>query len=254
MLGLPAQIIACLFDLDGVLTQTASVHNAAWEETFNDYLRRRAAETGEPFRPYDPGADYQRYVDGRPRLDGVRTFLASRGITLPEGRPDDPPTADTVNGTGNRKNQIVLRRLSRDGVQVYEGSVAYLRAVARGGLHRAVVSASANTPAVLGAAGIEDLFEVRVDGNVARERGLRGKPYPDTFLAAARLLDIEPGHAAVFEDAQAGVQAGRAGGFGFVVGVDRVGQADQLREHGADVVVSDLSELLTADDVAGDRR
>jgi beta-phosphoglucomutase family hydrolase len=247
VLGLPAEITACLFDLDGVLTQTARVHNAAWEETFNAFLRQRALATGEEFRPFDPGDDYNRYVDGRPRADGVRSFLASRGIQLPEGAPDDPPTADTVNGVGNRKNEIVLRRIHTDGVQVYEGSVEYLKAVARVGLRRAVVSASANCKDVVAAAGIEDQLEVRVDGIVAREEGLRGKPYPDTFLAAAQLLGVRPEHAAVFEDALAGVEAGRAGRFGYVVGVDRVGQADDLAAHGADVVVRDLSELMTED-------
>ncbi|GAA2707237.1 beta-phosphoglucomutase family hydrolase [Micromonospora olivasterospora] len=244
MLGLPAHVTACLFDLDGVLTQTARVHNAAWAETFDAFLRRRAAETGEPFRPYDPGADYNRYVDGRPRADGVRSFLASRGITLPEGAPNDPPDAETVHGVGNRKNATLLRRIRTDGVEVYPGSVTYLRAAAEAGLRRAVVSASANCREVVAAAGLEPLLEVRVDGLVARAEGLRGKPHPDTFLAGARLLGVAPEHAAVFEDAQAGVAAGRAGGFGHVVGVDRVGQADELRAHGADVVVTDLAELI----------
>jgi beta-phosphoglucomutase family hydrolase len=247
VLGLPARVIACLFDLDGVLTQTARVHNAAWEETFNDFLRERARRTGEEFRPFDPGNDYNRYVDGRPRADGVRTFLASRGITLQEGSPGDPPTADTVHGVGNRKNEIVLRRIHTGGVQVYEGSVEYLKAAARAGLRRAVVSASANCKDVVAAAGIADLLEVGVDGIVAREEGLRGKPYPDTFLAAAQLLGVRPEQAAVFEDALAGVEAGRAGGFGYVVGVDRVGQAADLAAYGADVVVRDLSELMTED-------
>jgi beta-phosphoglucomutase family hydrolase len=247
VLGLPAGITACLFDLDGVLTQTARVHNAAWEETFNAFLRQRALATGAEFRPFDPGRDYNRYVDGRPRADGVRSFLASRDIRLPEGEPDDPPTADTVYGVGNRKNEIVLRRIHTGGVQVYEGSVEYLKAVARAGLRRAVVSASANCMDVIQAAGIEDLLEVRVDGVVAAEKRLRGKPHPDTFLAAADLLGVRPEQAAVFEDALAGVEAGRAGGFGYVVGVDRVGQADDLAAHGADVVVRDLSELMTED-------
>lgn len=227
-----------------MLTQTARVHNAAWAETFDDFLRQRAAATGEPFRPYDPGSDYNRYVDGRPRADGVRTFLASRGVTLPEGAPDDPPDADTVNGVGNRKNVVLRERLRTHGVEVYAGSVAYLKAAADAGLRRAVVSASANCRAVVAAAGLESLLEARVDGLMARAEGLRGKPHPDTFLAGARLLGVEPARAAVFEDALAGVAAGRAGGFGYVVGVDRVGQADELRAHGADVVVRDLAELL----------
>ncbi|MFC0507718.1 beta-phosphoglucomutase family hydrolase [Micromonospora costi] len=244
MLGLPAHVIACLFDLDGVLTQTARVHNAAWTETFDAYLRQHAAATGQPYRPFDPGPDYNRYVDGRPRADGVRTFLASRGIVLPEGSPDDPPDAETVNGVGNRKNVLLLERLRTQGVDVYPGSVAYLKAAAAAGLRRAVVTASANGREVVAAAGLEPLIEARVDGLVARAEGLRGKPNPDTFLAGARLLGVDPSQAAVFEDALSGVAAGRAGAFGYVVGVDRVGQADELRASGADVVVRDLAELL----------
>ncbi|MDR6323791.1 HAD superfamily hydrolase (TIGR01509 family) [Actinoplanes couchii] len=194
--------------------------------------------------PFDSGADYHRYVDGRQRADGVRTFLASRGITLPEGDPDDAPDRETVNGVGNRKNILVLQKIKEGAVQVYPGSVEYLKAVKAAGLRRAVVSASANCKDVLEAAGIADLLEARVDGVVAREQGLPGKPAPDTFLLGAKLLGIDPANCAVFEDAQAGVAAGRAGGFGIVVGVDRVGQAAELREHGADVVVTDLSELL----------
>ncbi|MEU5939591.1 beta-phosphoglucomutase family hydrolase [Micromonospora sp. NPDC047548] len=244
MLGLPAHVSACLFDLDGVLTQTARVHNAAWKETFDAFLARRAAATGEPYRPFDPGPDYHRYVDGRPRADGVRSFLASRGVELPEGSHDDPPEADTVNGVGNRKNVVLLERIHRDGVEVYPGSVTYLRAAVAAGLRRAVVSASANCRAVVAAAGLEPLLEAQVDGLVARAEGLRGKPHPDTFLAGAKLLGVDPVNAAVFEDALAGVAAGRAGDFGYVVGVDRVGQADELRAHGADIVVTDLSDLL----------
>ncbi|MFI1191726.1 beta-phosphoglucomutase family hydrolase [Micromonospora sp. NPDC020750] len=244
MLGLPDHVTACLFDLDGVLTQTARVHNVAWTQTFDAFLRRHSAASGEPYLPFDPGPDYNRYVDGRPRADGVRSFLASRGITLPEGGPDDPPEADTVNGVGNRKNIVLLERLRTDGVEVYPGSVTYLKATADAGLRRAVVSASANCRQVVAAAGLEPLLEARVDGVVARERGLRGKPHPDTFLAGAKLLGVEPARAAVFEDALAGVAAGRAGGFGYVVGVDRVGQAEELRAHGADVVVTDLGDLI----------
>ncbi|PZF91753.1 hypothetical protein C1I99_22915 [Micromonospora deserti] len=244
MLGLPAHVTACLFDLDGVLTQTARVHNAAWTETFNAFLRQRATATGEPYRPFDPGPDYHRYVDGRPRADGVRAFLASRGIVLPEGTPDDPPDADTVNGVGNRKNVLLREQLRTNGVDVYPGSVRYLKAATAAGLRRAVVTASANGPAVIAAAGLEPYLEARVDGLLARAEGLRGKPHPDTFLAGAKLLGVAPAQAAVFEDALAGVAAGRAGGFGYVVGVDRVGQADELRAHGADVVVTDLAELL----------
>jgi beta-phosphoglucomutase family hydrolase len=243
-LGLPSRIRACLFDLDGVLTQTAKVHAAAWKEMFDDFLRERAARTGEKFVGFDPVADYDTYVDGKPRYDGVRSFLASRGIELPEGDPNDPPSAETVHGLGNRKNELVLALLKRDGVKVYEGSVRYVRAVRDAGLRRAVVSASANCREVLQAAGIEDLFEVRIDGIVVEQQHLKGKPAPDTFLAAAEQLGATPGEAAVFEDALAGVEAGRAGSFGFVVGVDRTGQREALKEHGADVVVSDLAELM----------
>jgi beta-phosphoglucomutase family hydrolase len=244
MLGLPSPIQACLFDLDGVLTQTAKVHAAAWKEMFDAFLRTRSERAGEPFVPFDAVEDYDEYVDGKPRYDGVRSFLASRGIVLPEGDPSDPPGAETVAGLGNRKNDLVLALIRRDGVTAYDGSVRYVRAVRDAGLRRAVVSSSANCREVLAAAGIEDLFEVRIDGIVARRERLKGKPAPDTFLAAARELGVEPARAAVFEDALAGVAAGRAGGFGFVVGVDRVGQADALRDHGADIVVSDLAELL----------
>jgi beta-phosphoglucomutase family hydrolase len=245
VLGLPDTVKACLFDLDGVLTHTAAVHNAAWRATFDEFLKARADQTGEPFVPFDTESDYNRYVDGRPRADGVRTFLASRGITLPEGEPDDPPNAQTVNGLGNRKNEVLLDVIHHQGVRAYEGSVRYLNAAKAAGLRRAVVSASANCADVLRAAGIADLLEVRVDGVVAAQRHLRGKPAPDTFLAAADMLGVSPQQAAVFEDAVAGVEAGRAGGFGAVVGVDRVDHADELRANGASIVVKDLSELLT---------
>jgi beta-phosphoglucomutase family hydrolase len=238
-------VTACLFDLDGVLTQTALVHNAAWKQTFDTFLQTWSERHEQPFVPFDSGADYQKYVDGRPRADGVRTFLSSRGITLPEGTPDDGPDADTVNGIGNRKNELVLQKIKEGAVQVYPGSVEYLHAVKAAGLRRAVVSASANCKDVLEAAGIADLLETRVDGITAREHSLPGKPAPDTFLYGAKLLDTAPENCAVFEDAQAGVAAGRAGGFGIVVGVDRVGQANALRAHGADIVVQDLSDLLT---------
>jgi beta-phosphoglucomutase family hydrolase len=243
-LGLPDGIRGCLFDLDGVLTQTAKVHDAAWTEMFDDFLRARARARGTDFVPFDPVADYDNYVDGKPRIEGARSFLASRGIELPEGKADDPPDAQTVNGLSNHKNVIVLRRIRQDGVAAYPGSVRYVHAVRDAGLRRAVVSSSANARDVLVAAGIEDLFEARIDGIVAQREHLRGKPEPDTFLAGARALGIEPGQGAVFEDALAGVAAGRAGHFGHVVGVDRAGQADALRKHGADVVVGDLAELL----------
>ena len=244
MLGLPDGTRGCLFDLDGVLTQTAKVHNAAWKQMFDGYLRDRAQRTGEPFVPFDPVEDYNEYVDGKPRYDGTRSFLVSRGIHLPEGDKDDPPDAETVHGLGNRKNELVQRLIREDGVEAYEGSVRYVRAARDAGLRRAVVSSSANCHEILVAAGIEDLFEVRIDGIVAEREHLRGKPAPDTFLAGARALGLEAGEAVVFEDALAGVEAGRAGHFRYVVGVDRVGQADALKAHGADTVVTDLAELL----------
>jgi beta-phosphoglucomutase family hydrolase len=240
---LPDGISACLFDLDGVLTQTAKLHAAAWQEMFDAFLHGRAGSTGEATRPFEP-ADYAEHVDGRLRQDGVREFLASRGIALPEGEVGDPPTAETVHGLGNRKNELVLELIRRDGVDVYDGSVRFVEAARDAGLRRAVVSASKNCREVLAAAGIDGLFEVRVDGVVAEQRGLRGKPAPDTFLAAAEALQVDAGSAAVFEDAVAGVAAGRAGSFGWVVGVDRIGHAEALRREGADRVVSDLAELL----------
>jgi beta-phosphoglucomutase family hydrolase len=227
---MPAGIEACLFDMDGVLTETATLHAAAWKKMFDAYLRRR----GEPFRPFDD-ADYDDYVDGKPRLDGVRSFLASRGIT---------PDADTVAALADRKNEIVLRLIREQGVKAYPGSVRFVQAVRGAGLRTAVVSSSANSREVLEAAGIADLFEARVDGITIKRDHLAGKPAPDSFLAAARELGVAPAAAAVFEDALAGVAAGRAGGFGYVVGVDRAGQAVALRQHGADVVVTDLADLL----------
>lgn len=244
MLGLPDGVRACLFDLDGVLTQTAKVHAAAWKEMFDGFLRERAEKGSEPFLPFDPVADYDEYVDGKLRSDGVRSFLAARGIDLPEGEGGDPAAAETVVGLGHRKNEMVLSMIRDQGVEAYEGSVRYVRAARAVGLHRAVVSSSSNCREVLVAAGIEELFEQRIDGAVAEREHLKGKPAPDTFVAGAYALGFAPGQAAVFEDALAGVEAGRAGGFAYVVGVDRVGQAEELREHGADIVVSDLGELL----------
>jgi beta-phosphoglucomutase family hydrolase len=246
-LGLPEQIKGCLFDLDGVITRTATVHAAAWKQMFDEFLFSRAAETGEAFVPFDSHDDYDRYVDGKPRLDGTRDFLRSRGIDLPEGSEDDPPGTPTVYGLSNRKNDLVLTRIREDGVEVYDGSTAYVEAVRAAGLRTAVVSSSANTKDVLETTGLSGLFDAVIDGVVARERGLRGKPAPDTFLAGADAVGVRPAEAAVFEDALAGVAAGRAGHFGYVVGVDRVGQADALRAHGADVVVRDLGDLLTGD-------
>jgi HAD superfamily hydrolase (TIGR01509 family) len=220
------------------------VHAAAWQEIFDSFLHSRAQATGEKFVPFDPVGDYDSYVDGKPRDEGTESFLAARGIRLAAGAADDPPGTPTVHGLGNAKNEILLRRLRADGVHAYPGSVRYVQAAKAAGLRRAVVSSSANTQQVLAAAGIEDLFEERIDGIVAEREHLHGKPAPDSYLAGAKALGLAPAAAAVFEDALAGVAAGRAGQFGFVVGVDRVGQADALREHGASIVVSDLGELL----------
>lgn len=244
MLGLPETVRACLFDLDGVLTDTASVHTRAWKSMFDAYLSARAERTGEPFVPFDAEGDYRRFVDGRKRDDGVRTFLASRGITLPDGADDDPPDAETVHGLGNRKNEAFRVTLQADGVEVFEGSRRYLAAVTAAGLATAVVSASANAGEVLALTGLEKFIAQRVDGVTLRTEHIAGKPAPDSFLRAAQLLGVTPTAAAVFEDALSGVAAGRAGGFGFVVGVDRVGQRDDLLSHGADVVVTDLDQLL----------
>lgn len=240
--GLPDEIRACLFDLDGVLTQTAEVHRAVWGEVFDELL----ATLGPVATPVGPftDQDYLQYVDGKPRRDGVRDFLAARGIRLPEGSPDDAPSGGTVAGVANRKNERLLQRLRTDGVRAFDGSVRYVEAVRAGGLGAAVVTASANCQAVLDAAGISGLFDVQIDGAVAAREHLAGKPAPDTYLAAAAALGVEPTAAAVFEDALAGVAAGCAGGFGYVVGVDRADQAAALRAQGADVVVADLSELL----------
>ena len=244
MLGLPDGTRACLFDLDGVLTDTASVHAAAWKQMFDEYLRIRAEREGAELRPFDVTSDYGPYVDGKPRLAGTDSFLRSRGIELPAGGPDDAPDAETVFALATRKNDLVQDKIVTVGVEVYPGSVRYLHAVKEAGLATAVVSSSANAEQVLRVAGLIDLIDHRVDGVTAKERGLPGKPAPDTFLAAAADLGVGIGEAVVFEDALAGVASGKAGGFGFVVGVDRLGHADALREHGADVVVSDLAELL----------
>ncbi|MGI8667029.1 MAG: beta-phosphoglucomutase family hydrolase [Jatrophihabitans sp.] len=242
-LGLPAAVRVCLFDLDGVLTDTAAVHAAAWKQTFDEYLRQR---DGEGFTPFDPHQDYDDYVDGKPREDGVRDFLASRNITLPEGSPQDGPDVESIYGLGNRKNADLTRRIERDGVRVFDGSVRYLQAAQRAGLGRFVVSSSANTGLVLKTTGLDRYIEGRIDGVTLTQRHIAGKPKPDSYLAGAELAGVAPAQAAVFEDALAGVAAGRAGNFGYVIGVDRVGQADQLRAHGADVVVTDLSDLFEA--------
>lgn len=240
-LGLPETVEACLFDLDGVLTDTASVHAAAWKQMFDEFLRSR---DGAGFTPFDRHRDYDEYVDGKPREDGVRDFLASRDIKLPEGTPSDGPDAVTVYGLGRRKNDAVQREIAAHGVTVFEGSRRYLQAVQQAGLKRYVVSSSANTELVLRVTGLDQYIQGRVDGVTLAEQHLAGKPKPDSYLAGAKLAGVSPDRAVVFEDALAGVAAGRAGNFGYVVGVDRVGQAAALKSHGADVVVTDLAELL----------
>jgi beta-phosphoglucomutase family hydrolase len=246
MLGLPEGVRACLFDLDGVLTDTASVHRKAWKAMFDDFLRGRARSNGTEFVPFDADADYFQYVDGKKREDGVRSFLSSRDISLPEGDPDDGEDGETVNGLGNRKNEAFLHTMHTDGVKVFDGSRRYVEAVAGQGLPIAVVSSSANTREVLEITGLARFVDQRVDGVTMRQENIAGKPAPDSYLAGARRLGVKPSEAAVFEDALSGVEAGHAGDFGIVVGVDRVGQSDALREHGADVVVEDLADLLAS--------
>ena len=240
---LPEAIQAVIFDMDGVITDTASAHAQAWKRLFDDDLRERAQRTGEPFVPFDADEDYRRYVDGKPRFDGVRSFLASRGIELPNGDPNDPPDRETVCGLGNRKNEMFLDHLRRHGVEPYPSTVALVRELQARGKGTAAISASRNMSEVLNAAGVGDLFPVTVDGTVLVELGLPGKPDPAVFVEAARRVGVDPPSAAVIEDALAGVEAGARGGFGFVVGVDRTGHADALRAAGAHVVVSDLAEL-----------
>ncbi len=241
MLGLPDTITTCLFDLDGVLTDTASVHRVAWKQTFDSVLQAR---DGDGFRPFDASSDYNTYVDGKPREDGVRDFLASRDIQLPDGSPDDAPDADTVYGVGSRKNALVHEAIERDGVDVYEGSRRYLQAAQQAGLRRFVVSSSANTEMVLRVTGLDVYVEGRIDGKTLAEQNIKGKPAPDSFLAAAKLAGRPPAQCVVFEDATSGVAAAAAGHLGYVVGVDRVDHAQDLTDHGANVVVTDLAVLL----------
>lgn len=236
---------AVLLDLDGVLTATARLHAAAWKQMFDDYLRKRSETIGEPFLPFDIATDYKEYIDGKLRYDGVRSFLASRGIRLPDGEPSDSPDQETVCGLGNRKNKLVRDLMHREGVDVFESTVQWVRDLRAAGIKTAVVSASKNCEEILRTAGISDLFDLRVDGVVADRLKLSGKPAPDTFLEAARELGVEPERAAVVEDAIAGVQAGRAGNFGLVIGVDRKGDPESLSRNGADIVVKDLKELLS---------
>ena len=238
------QYDAVLFDLDGVITDTANLHATCWKQMFDEYLQKRARQTGEPFRPFDLAADYRLYVDGKTRFDGVRDFLRSRGIQLPEGDPDDPAEVETVCGLGNRKNDLVNRAIADEGVKPYEGTVQFIHQLRRNGFKIAVVTSSQNCAAVLKAAKLDDFFEVRVDGNTIHEQRLAGKPAPDTFLMAARLLAVEPARTVVIEDAISGVEAGSNGSFGLVIGVARKGNAEELKHHGAHLVVDDLGELV----------
>ncbi len=238
------QYDAVLFDLDGVITNTATLHATCWKQMFDEYLRERAEQKGEAFRPFDLATDYRLYVDGKPRFDGVRDFLRSRGIQLPEGNPDGPADVETVCGLGNRKNDLVNRAIAEVGVEPYAGTVQFVHQLCRDGFKIAVVTSSQNCDAVLRAAKLDDLFEVRVDGNLIQAQRLAGKPAPDTFLVAAKLLGVEPIRTVVIEDAISGVEAGSNGNFGLVIGVARKGNAEELKRHGAHLVVDDLGELV----------
>lgn len=235
---------AVLFDMDGVITDTASIHASCWKTMFDEFLAKRAARNVEPFRPFDLDTDYKLHVDGKPRYQGVRDFLKSRGIALPDGTPEDPPAEETVCGLGNRKNELVNDQLASGGVEAYAGSVAFLKYLRRTGVKSAVVTSSRNCQAVLQAAKVEDLFDARVDGDVLVQQNLAGKPAPDSFLKAAEMLGVVPDRAVVIEDAISGVRAGAQGGFGLVVGVARKGNAEELKAQGADTVVNDLAELV----------
>ena len=238
------QYDAVLLDLDGVITDTASIHAACWKQMFDEYLQNRATQRGGAFRPFDIETDYRLYVDGKPRYDGVRDFLASRSIRLPEGSPDDPPQAETVDGLGNRKNDLVNKIIEEKGVKPYEGSVKFLQQLDHQQFKIAVVTSSEHCDTVLRVAKLDAFFDVRVDGNMIHAQKLAGKPSPDTYLMAAKLLGVEPTRAIVIEDALSGVEAGRAGKFGLVIGVARKGTAEELRHHGAHLVVKDLKELV----------
>ena len=235
---------AVLFDLDGVITATAKVHAKCWKKMFDEYLKKRSAEKSEPFHPFDIETDYRLYVDGKPRFNGVRDFLTSREIILPEGTHEDPSNAETVGGLGNRKNDLINEVIESDGVEAYEGTINLARQIRDAGIKIAVVTSSQNCDVVLKAVNIMDLFEVKVDGNVIHELHLSGKPAPDSFLEGAKRLGVQPARAVVVEDAISGVQAGRNGKFGLVIGVDRKGYADELKKNGADIVVKDLGEFL----------
>jgi beta-phosphoglucomutase family hydrolase len=238
------QYDAVLFDLDGVITDTANLHATCWKQTFDEYLQKRWREKGEALQPFDIASDYRLYVDGKPRFDGVRDFLSSRAIELPEGNLEDPTNVETVCGLGNRKDDLVNDAIATFGVQPYDGSVRFIHQLHRSAFKIAVVTSSQNCTAVLEAAKLDKFFDVRVDGNIILSERLRGKPAPDTFLLAARLLGVEPRRTVVIEDAISGVQAGCAGNFGQVIGIARKGNADELKHHGAHLVVRDLDELV----------
>ena len=240
---------AALFDLDGVVTNTTDVHARAWQHLFDEYLEADSIRTGRPFRPFDIEYDYRQYVDGKPRYEGVKSFLDSRGIALPWGLPDDGPEKDTIYGLGNKKDGYFEAYLKKSGVVVYPATVRFLRMVRARGMKAAVVSSSNHTQQVVEAAGLTPLFDARIDGHETQRLHLRGKPAPDTFLEAARRLKVDPARAIVIEDALAGVEAGRNGGFGLVIGLDRRNQAEALRRYGADLVASDLAELLPPDNL-----
>jgi beta-phosphoglucomutase family hydrolase len=241
----PDRFDAVLFDLDGVITDTAKLHATCWKQAFDEFLQKRAEKTGEDFKPFDLKVDYEDYVDGKPRYDGVKSFLQSRHIDLPNGDPDDPPDQETVCGLGNRKDDLFNQKLKLEGVEVFQGTVAWLHQLRRAGIKTAVVSSSKHCQAIIETAKLADQFEARVDGKVSDDLKLKGKPAPDTYLKAAAMVGVKPQRAVVVEDALAGVEAGRNGGFGMVIGVDRKGDADALREHGATVVVGDLKEMLS---------
>ncbi|SHH82260.1 HAD family hydrolase [Bradyrhizobium erythrophlei] len=238
------QYDSVLFDMDGVITDTASLHAACWKQLFDEFLERRAKLQGEEFHPFDIVTDYRLHVDGKPRFEGVRDFLKSRGIELPEGNAEDPVDVETVCGLGNRKNELVNDAIARKGVQAYNGSVQFIHLLHRNGYKLAVVTSSQNCASILKAVKLDKFFEVRVDGNTIHAQRLKGKPAPDTFLLAARLLGAEPIRTVVIEDAISGIQAGSAGKFGLVIGIARSGDADVLKRHGAHLVVRDLDELI----------
>lgn len=254
MMGRPGRedlfvgVDAVIFDMDGVVTDTARIHALAWKQAFDEYLRREARRKGRPFRAFDARRDYTAYVDGKQRYDGVRSFLSSRAISLPDGNPDDPPDRETVCGLGNRKNLLFLSRLERSGVAAYPSTVRLAKRLRERGTRTAIVSASRNCGNVIRAAAVDQLFDVKVDGVDLDSMGLKGKPAPDIFLEAARLLGCAPSRVAVIEDSLAGIEAARSGGVGLIIGVDRRGRGRRLKERGADIVVRDLAEVLDGDD------